>query len=179
MKLLRSGLVLLPLLLGAAYPVPPRAERGRADADCRQNESGPAFRVTVDGLKDRSGRLVLELYPANDADFLAPDKKLIAEGKVFRRVPMATPASGTVVMCVRAPKPGRYALSLLHDRDNNGKFGWMRDGIGFASNPKLGLKQPASAKASASVGDGLASIHVVMNYRSGLGMAPVKTRSGS
>ncbi len=59
----------------------PREERSAGrDADCRPGEPGPAVRVNVDGFKDRQGRAVLELYPANDEDFLAPDGVLIAAG---------------------------------------------------------------------------------------------------
>jgi uncharacterized protein (DUF2141 family) len=120
------------------------------------------------GLKDRRGLLKLELYPANDADFLQDDNLLISAGKVFRRVEIAVPQAGMVEMCIRAPASGTYALSLLHDRDGNHRFGLSIDGIGFGGNPKLGWSKPKAAAASVRVGSIPTRIRVVLNYRRGL-----------
>lgn len=152
----------------AAAAIPSMPDLGKAEGQCRPNESGPAFLVEVNGLKDRSGRLKLELYPSNDKDFLADDNILVAAGKTFRRVETAMPATGPVTLCIRAPAPGAYALSLLHDRDANRKFALSVDGIGFAGNPKLGLSKPAASKASATVRSGVARIAITLNYRKGL-----------
>lgn len=177
MKAAVAALILLPLLT-AALPVPPREQRGRAGADCRANESGPAVRVAVDGFKDRQGRLILELYPANDQDFLAADKVLIAAGRVFRRVVAPTPAGGSAWLCIRAPGPGRYALAVLHDRDSDGRFGWLRDGVGFPGNPRLGTSKPRAAAASLAIGAGVETIRITLNYRRGLGFGPVSVAGG-
>jgi uncharacterized protein (DUF2141 family) len=139
---------------------------------CRASEAGPAFLVDVDGLKDRAGRLKLELYPANDGDFLADDNVLIAAGKPFARVDVATAADGPVQLCIRAPAPGRYALSLLHDRNGDRKFQLSNDGIGFSANPRLGWSKPAAKAVAVDVGDTPKHIAIVMNYRHGLGMRP-------
>lgn len=154
------------LLAGVAIPSTP--DLGKAQGQCRADENGPAFLVDVTGLKDRKGRLKLELYPANDQDFLADDNILIAAGKAFRRVELAVPASGAIELCIRAPEPGRYALSLMHDRDANRRFSLSIDGIGFAGNPKLGWSKPRAAAASATVGPTPARINVRINYRRGL-----------
>jgi len=167
----------LALSMTAYAAVPPKAERGRSGADCRAAESGPAVNVNVLGLKDRRGKLILELYPENDADFLESDKALIAAGKPFRRVPMETPKSASVSICIRAPGPGRYALVLLHDRDGNGKFGLSGDGVGFANNPKLGLRKPAAKAAGLAFGSGVRSISIVLNYRQGIGVGPIKSQT--
>lgn len=166
------GATLLPLLAAAA-PIRSTPDLGKAEGQCRAGESGPAFLVHVNGLKDRRGKLKLEVYPSNDKDFLADDNILVAAGKTFRRVEVDVPATGTPVICVRLPGPGRYGVSLLHDRDSNRKFGWRVDGIGFASNPKLGLSKPKSARASATAGSAPTRIDIVMNYQRGLGMRPL------
>lgn len=166
------GATLLPVLAAAA-PIPSTPDLGTAEGRCRADESGPAFLVSANGLKDRRGRLKLEVYPANDKDFLADDNVLVAAGKTFRRVEVDIPDAGTPVLCVRLPGPGRYGVSLLHDRDSNRKFGWRVDGIGFASNPRLGLGKPKAAKASASAGNSPTRIDIVMNYQRGLGMRPL------
>lgn len=96
-----TGAALLPVTASAAQIL------GSDAAAC--TSGGPAIRVTVDGLKDRTGELKLELFPANDADFLKDDRDLIKEGKFFRRVRLPTPASGPIVLCIRVPTPGPYA----------------------------------------------------------------------
>ena len=167
----------LSLSMTAYAAIPPKAERGRSGADCRAAESGPAVNVNVVGLKDRRGKLILELYPENDGDFLQSDKILIAEGKPFRRVPMETPKNGSVSICIRAPGPGRYALVLLHDRDENGKFGLSGDGVGFANNPKLCFRKPPAKAAALVFGSGVRSISIVMNYRRGISVGPIKSQT--
>jgi uncharacterized protein (DUF2141 family) len=139
---------------------------------CRVPETGPAFEVDVQGLKDRTGRLKLELYPANDRDFLADDNVLVAAGKPFARVDIATPAEGPVRLCIRAPRPGRYAISLLHDRNGNRRFDLASDGVGFAGNPRIGWGRPSAARASADVGDAPKQLSIILNYHHGLGMRP-------
>lgn len=161
----------LPLLAAATIPSTP--DLGKAEGRCRPGESGPSFLVDVQGLKDRQGKLKLEVYPANDKDFLEDDNVLVSQGKTFRRVEMPVPATGTPRLCVRLPGPGTYAVSLLHDRNQDRKFEWRTDGIGFAGNPKLGWGKPRARKASAIAGNGPTTITIVLNYERGLGMAPL------
>ncbi len=156
------------LMLAAAADIRSNPELGKAEGRCRANESGPAYLVEVDGLKDRQGALKLELYPANDQDFLGDDDVLVRAGKPFGRVEVPIPASGPVELCIRAPQPGTYALSLLHDRDGNHKFGLSVDGIAFSRNPRLGLSKPKAAAVAVPVGRSPTRLRVTMNYRRGL-----------
>jgi len=140
---------------------------GKAEGRCRPNEHGPAVLVNIDGLKDRRGLLKLEVYPSNDADFLADDNVLVDAGKTFRRVEIPTPQNGPVQLCVRVPGPGSYSITVLHDRDANRKFGYAVDGIGFASNPKLHTEKPKAAATRLIAGTGLTTTTIVMNYLHG------------
>ncbi|MFD1103848.1 DUF2141 domain-containing protein [Sphingobium olei] len=161
--------MIAPLLIwAAATSLPSSPDLGKAEGQCRADEHGPSFLVTVNGIKDRKGRLKLELYPANDDDFLADDNILVAAGKAFRRVEIPVPASGPIQLCIRAPGPGIYALSLLHDRDGNRKFALSVDGIGFAGNPKLGMRKPSANAASARALTGPTPIAITLNYRRSL-----------
>jgi uncharacterized protein (DUF2141 family) len=169
-----EAVVALPLLAAAIIPSTP--DLGKEAGRCRANEPGPALLVTAVGLEDRRGNLKLEVYPANDRDFLADDNVLVEHGKVFRRVEVPVPPSDPVELCVRVPGPGPYAVSLLHDRDRNHKFGWFVDGIGFAGNPKLGWGKPPARRAEVIAGGGLTRLSIVLNYRHGLGMAPLHKR---
>ncbi|MDE2562654.1 MAG: DUF2141 domain-containing protein [Sphingomonadales bacterium] len=163
---------IVPLLVAANVPSSP--DLGKAEAKCRPGETGPALLVTVAGLKDRRGNIKLEVYPSNDKDFLQDDNVLINEGKTFRRVEVPVPATDPVVLCARIPGPGAYSVSVLHDRDGNRRFGWTVDGIGFSGNPRLGWSKPKAEKARVIAGAGLTRLTVVMNYRHGLGVAPLK-----
>ena len=126
-----------PILAGAtSAEVHPSPRLGTAEGRCRPNESGPAFLLTVIGLKDRAGLMKVELYPATDDDFLADDNVLVNSGKVFRRVEIPVSPIGPVLVCIRAPKAGAYGLSLLHDRDSNRKLGLSVDGVTFRKTPQ-------------------------------------------
>lgn len=170
------------LLLGGAGVPPelefgmPSRDLGKAEGRCRPNEPGPAAMIVVTGLKDRKGLLRAEVYPANDEDFLASDKVLVRAGKPFRRVEMALPPSGPVELCIRLPGPGPHAISVLHDRDSNRKFGLSSDGIGFPGNGKLGMSKPGAANATLVAGKGVSDITIRMNYRIGLfSFGPLKS----
>ncbi len=153
------------LALVAAGPLP-----GTEGAACAPQETGPALKVVVEGLKDRRGLLRLELYPADDGDFLADDTVLLKAGKVFRRVDV--PTSDATELCIRAPEPGRYAAVVLHDRNSDHRFDPFVDGAGFPNNPRLGFSKPKAAAVSLMVGPGVTSTTVVLNYWNGLSFAP-------
>ena len=158
-------------------PVKPNASLGKAEAACRANETGPALIITAIGLRDRKGILRAELYPNNDDDFLQDDAILVNAGKVFRRIDLPLTATNDPILCMRVPSPGKYAISLLHDRDRNLKFGFTSDGIGFAGNPKLGHSKPRSVDAAITASSGLTRAVIRMNYRNGLiSFGPIATK---
>lgn len=139
------------------------------DASVCASGRGPAIQVNVLDLKDRRGQLKLELYPANDADFMRSDTDLIAEGKVFRRVTVDAPVAGQVALCIRVPHPGRYALLFIHSRRAQDKFDFWSDGVGLASNARIGRARPAAAMAAVEVGQGVARLDIKTQYLRGLG----------
>ncbi|AUW60432.1 hypothetical protein C1T17_18315 [Sphingobium sp. SCG-1] len=150
---------------------------GKAEAQCRASESGPAFIVDIVGLKDRQGNLKLEVYPSTDGDFLQDDNILLSQGKIFRRIEIVVPKTTPAQICVRVPRPGRYSVMVLHDRDANHKFGLSVDGVGFGSNPRLGLGKPKAIAASLVAGASITRERIVMNYRrSLLSFGPVAQR---
>lgn len=163
-----------PAMLTIAAPA--SAQILGSDAAACSPGGGPAILAEVIGLKDRKGRFKLELYPANEADFLEDDDALIADGKTFRRVWTGVPASGAVAICIRVPHPGRYALLVTHDRDGKNKFNFFADGAGFPGEGKLGMSRPKVERAIVDVGAATAERVVRMQYLRGLGgFAPVKS----
>ena len=130
---------------------------------------GPAILANVSRLKDARGSVRLEIYPPNEADFLKPDRDLIAQGKTFRRVSAPAPAAGDAALCIRVPHPGRYALLFTHDRDGKNKFNIWTDGAGFGSNIRLGRKRPKVEQAIVEVGAGVTTLGIRAQYLRGLG----------
>lgn len=168
--------VLLALSSPGTAAVRPDPSLGKAEAACRPDEPGPALLITAVGLKDHNGLLRAELYPDNDADFLQDDAVLINQGKTFRRVDLKLSPLGAATLCMRVPAPGRYALSLLHDRDMNLKFGLFSDGIGFSGNPKLKRSKPPVSAAVIAAGPGLTRINIIMNYLHGFSFSPLNRK---
>lgn len=159
---------LLPMLL----LIPGVAEAGTVmGSDARHciSGEGPAIQVNVSDLKDRTGLLRLELYPANEKDFMRPDMDLVAEGKVFRRVTIDAPSAGPVSLCIRVPRPGRYALLFLHSRRAQDKFDFWKDGVGLRSNVRIGRARPRVDDAAIDVGSGVAVVDIKAQYLRGLG----------
>ena len=164
---LAPGFALAAIL--AAFPGPALGQ-GTLGGDAAACAGGaPSIQAHISGLKDRKGDLKLELYPANEGDFLKDDRDLIAAGKTFRRIKVPTPASGAVSLCIRVPHPGRYALLFTHDRDGKNKFNFWTDGAGFPSNVKLGRQRPKLKEAVIDVGNGVAVTNIRAQYLRGLG----------
>jgi uncharacterized protein (DUF2141 family) len=166
----RIALLAVSALLSSALPTLANAQILGDDAAACTSRRGPAIQVNITGLKDRSGRLKLELYPATEEDFLKDDRDLIKEGKTFRRIWANTPISGPAVMCIRVPGPGTYALLFTHDRDNKNKFNFWSDGAGFVSDQRLGRSRPKLRQALVKVsGDGVTIVTIRAQYLRGLG----------
>jgi uncharacterized protein (DUF2141 family) len=151
--------------LAAMLPMPATAQLLGDTAACRSG--GPAIQADITGLKDRRGTLMLELYPATEADFLANDSRLRDAGKTFRRIRAEPPASGTVSLCVRVPAPGTYALFLQHDRDGKNKFNFWSDGAGVPGNQRIGRAKPTLTQARVTVGSGVATVPITAQYLHG------------
>lgn len=149
------------------------AEQIGQDADLCRAGHGPAIQVNVQGLKDRRGELWLELYPATPSDFLGPDTDLMAQGKTFRRTRSRLPVAGSVEICIRVPRPGRYALMLRHNRVERDKFSFWSDGAGVPANQSLGRSKPRLDQAVVNAGPGVTVVAIKMQYLRGLGFAPL------
>ncbi|HEX8669553.1 MAG TPA: DUF2141 domain-containing protein [Allosphingosinicella sp.] len=151
-----------------ALPAAPAAAALGPDAPlCTAGSRRPAVLVSVTGFKNRVGRLRVQLYGNNPADFLATGKKL-------RRIDVPVTPGGAMNVCVAVPRPGVYAIAVRHDADANGKSGW-NDGGGFSNNPKITLLdlKPSLREVAFPVGNGVKPVRVVLNYRRGLTIGPI------
>ena len=167
-----ASLVIAVLTMFAISPA--SAEIIGEDAPACVGGHGPAIQVNIVGLKDRTGEIWLELYPATESDFLRPDQDLVAEGKVFRRTRSRPPASGAVSICIRTPHAGRFTLMLRHNRVGKDKFSIFSDGAGLPSNKPMGRSKPKFDQAIIGVGPTVTVANIRVQYLRGLrGFAPL------
>ncbi len=152
---------------------PLAAEQIGEDAGLCRSGRGPAIQVNIQGLKDRTGEVWLELYPATEADYLRPDMDLVKERKTFRRTRSRLPAAGNVEICVKVPGPGRYALLLRHNRVGRDKFSFWNDGAGVPGNRALGRSKPTLDQAAVNAGPGITAVNIKLQYLRGFGFSPL------
>ncbi|MCP9223427.1 DUF2141 domain-containing protein [Erythrobacter sp. LQ02-29] len=134
----------------------------------RQCTAGaPSITVTVSGFKNNTGTVRAQLYGPDANDFL--DK-----GEWAMRIEERRSSPGTMRFCFPIDKPGRYAVAVRHDANNNGKSDW-NDGGGFTGNPKLSLLdlKPKFSEAAVTVGSSPVRANIVMQYRQGLSIKPI------
>jgi hypothetical protein len=168
------GLAALAFALLA--PMAARADVLGEDSVACTSAGYSAILANIVGLKDRTGRLKLELWRARDDEFLQSDWVLEGEGKFFRRVWADPPATGSVSMCIKAPGPGIYALFFTHDRDGKNKFNFWKDGAGLPNSTKLGRNRPTLELAQVIVGIGVTTVTIRAQYLRGIfsGFGPVE-----
>jgi uncharacterized protein (DUF2141 family) len=165
-----SRFVVSAALFAAALALPASpaaAALGPDAAACGAGANRPAMLVSVNGFKNRVGKLRVQLYGGDPRTFLERGAKL-------KRIDLPVTRSGAMNVCVALPKAGTYAIAVRHDADANGKTNW-NDGGGFSGNPKLTILKlkPSYRSAAVAVGGGVKVVPVVLNYRSGLSIAPI------
>lgn len=104
--------------------------------------------VHVHGIHNSNGVIRLLVFNGQDG---WPDVR----DKSFRHASL--PANGSAVTFTLANVPsGTYAISVLHDENENHKldrdfFGRPKEGIGFGNNPKIGFTKPGWKDSSVQV----------------------------
>lgn len=158
-------------LLAAGPAVAQATTLGPAAARCNANDS--ALLVEVNGFKERSGTLRVQLYDSNAATYLE-------KGKWVERVDLpVTRSGGAMRVCVPVDRPGRYVVSVRHDLNGNGKSD-RSDGGGFSGNPSMTLgdvvfkRKPSLARTTVAVGDSTRRVGVTLTYLQGSSFVPVR-----
>lgn len=160
------------VVLGAALPLglaaPAAAQLGPDAAACRAGggPTGSAILVNVNGFRERTGNVRVNVYGSDASRFLA-------RGAYVRQVNVPVTGSGPMRICVAVPAAGRYAVAVRHDSDGNGRSGWS-DGGGFSRNPSVSLMnlRPAYENVAFNVGHGVAGVNITLLYRYGLSIRP-------
>ena len=159
----KSRWVFLSLLMASAGT----GSAAFAKADSAACASGrPAVLVQVSGLKRPSGKVKIGVYPAGTY--------LKKRGTVAKDT-VSVSSTAPLNVCFAVPKPGRYAVAIHHDLNANGSRD-INDGAGYSNNPKLSLAnlKPAFSRTSVQVGAEPRRVGVVMQYRKGLSVGPVR-----
>ena len=155
----------LAAIILAAQASPAQAVLGPDAAACRGR--GPALIVNVDGFKARTGRIRVNVYGSDPRRFLA-------RGQYVRQINVPVTRAGAMPICVSLPGAGQYAVAVRHDVDSDGSD-WG-DGGGFSRNPRLSLTslRPRYQNVAFNVGQAVQNVNVVLNYRFGLSVHPVR-----
>lgn len=128
---------------------------------CRPDGASAAdLRVTVDGLRSDKGHVSFGLY--DDPDKF-PGRAGVIQGG------LAKIAGGRAVFTFHDLKPGRYAVSLFHDENDDGKFdrsliGLPLEGYGFSNNPRVVLSAPSFDDCAVAVSAAGAQITIKVAY---------------
>lgn len=163
------------MAVAALFALPVQAQPAADEAACAPGtRAAAAILVDIVGLKVRTGEIRVEVYPANDRDWLADKDKLLAEGKPFRRTIANVPASGRLRLCVAMPEAGQYSVAVIHDPDFKRGLNIFTDGIGFPGDPRIGLSKPSYTKALVTIGPGVTERRVTMQYLRGFGVGPLR-----
>lgn len=116
--------------------------------------------VTVDGL--RSDRGVVRVCLTRDPKAF-PDCRADPDA---RRLTLTVAEAARIVFADVAP--GRYAVALLHDENDNGRADTTlmvpREGFGFSRNPAIRFGPPRFARAAFEVGHGRVVQAIRMRY---------------
>lgn len=82
---------------------------------------------------------------------------------------IVVPAGETVTITFKDVKPGKYAIALLHDENNNGKadraLGMMpKEGYGFSRDAKVRMAPPKFEDAVFDMGTKAQNLTIKMRY---------------
>ncbi len=138
---------------------------GQDESACTAGKN--AVLVTVRGFSNNVGGVRVQLYRANES--------FLEKGEWLVRAERKRDGNATMRFCLPVPSAGRYGVAVRHDANGDGKSGWS-DGAGFSRNPSLSLMslKPPAAKVAFDIGREPAAVDIVMQYRSGLGIKPLK-----
>ena len=128
-------------------------------AKCSGSGVGPAIKVTVNGIKESSGKIRVQSYNGNKAEWLET-------GRWLSRIEVPA-RKGSMTFCVPVSSSGTYGIAVRHDVNGNGKTDIGQDGGAMSNNPGisiLNLGKPSYKKTAFSVGAGVTAISVNMKY---------------
>ncbi len=119
-----------------------------------------SVKVTVTNLRNEKG-IVMACMTRASAQF----PRCADDGTSYR---ITLPPSDRTVLTFHDVTPGRYAIALLHDENNNGKADSAMmiptEGFGFSRDAKVRMGPPKFRDAAFDVGPGKAAQTIRMRY---------------
>ncbi len=117
--------------------------------------------VTATGLRNADGKVLFSLYKSGDG-FPSDATKALANGDTKI-------ANGEAAYTFQGLKPGSYAVSILHDENNNGKmetnfFGIPKEGYGASNDAKGSMGPPKYEDAKLELKEAEKRISIKMLY---------------
>jgi len=114
--------------------------------------------VNIENIENNNGDILVGLY-----DSLARFPRKVSTGKVIKVTGKEMQVRFSDV------KPGNYAVSVLHDENQNkdldqGMLGKPKEGYGFSNNVMGLIGPPSFKKARFHVPDGKSSILIKLKY---------------
>jgi uncharacterized protein (DUF2141 family) len=149
---MKSGSKLLPLFLLVAAPVVARTARAQA-AD--------TIHADIAGLHNDKGHVLCAIF-STPADFPRRADKALASAS-------AVISGGQAVCAFIGIAPGRYAISVIHDENDNGKmdtkiFGIPREGVGASNDARGHFGPPRFEDAAFQFGGGRLDLKITVAY---------------
>jgi uncharacterized protein (DUF2141 family) len=133
------------------------------------------FRLTINGVRSENGEILIALYD-NEAGFLSA----IANAETRGLIPETGRLIGTAIRAQRGSQstvftqlpPGRYAVIVIHDENDNGRldksvWGVPIEGYGFGNDAQGFLGAPSFDAAAIAIGDADVSTSISLNYPKG------------
>jgi uncharacterized protein (DUF2141 family) len=118
------------------------------------------LQVTVNNIKGDKGNIMVGIFNSDETFLKKP-----LDGRMVK-------ASGdSVTVVFENLKPGKYAISVLHDANKNkdldqNKLGIPKEGFGFSNNVTGALGPPSFEKALVDLGQKDLGINIRMKYMS-------------
>jgi uncharacterized protein (DUF2141 family) len=124
-------------------------------------DSVSVLQVTVQGVSNREGHMLLAL-------FASPDGFPRDADKAVRRMESSIDSSAVAFLIPGVPR-GRYACSALHDKNENRKmdtklFGIPKEGYAFSQNARERFGPPSFDKAAFDVTGDTVTIVIDLVY---------------
>lgn len=132
-----------------------------ASSSVGQEEKSYSITVEINDLRNSEGLVQFALYNEEGA---IPDEKY----EKFFRMGKATIENGSSKYVFKRLPRGKYAVSILHDENKNGKIdkGLMlpKEGIGFSNYNSIGLNNRPNFKNAQFELDADKTVKVKVNY---------------
>ena len=114
--------------------------------------------IEIEGIRVQTGTVKLQV--------MGSDAAWQGKGKAAGRVEVRPDGDRTLSLKVAGLAPGRYAVRVMHDENDNGTldtavFGIPTEGYGYSNNPRL-MRAAKFEEAAFDVGKAGARVRIVM-----------------